>query len=321
MSNEALTWAFKHEMTPIQKLVLIALADYADENGECYPRHETTAQRTCLSLSTVKRSIKGLAEGGYLTKVHQYRDDGRYRSNRYRLNLAKVPTTTPEQVPGQSDPVIRSERTDQGVTVTPIPGHSDTSTGSERAIKNPQLTPIGTPKETSSADAADEQSPAEDTEPREDVEQVCKLLADCIEANGSKRPTVTERWRDAARLLIDRDGKSPQQISWIIQWCQQDEFWRTNVLSMPTLRRQFDRLRLKAQQDSQPRVSKRERENLAFLQQGTAPALTSRERENQAFLNGGQPFGQSFLGSGQSWEGPCDVPGQRALPMFGEVES
>lgn len=298
MSNEALTWAFKQDLPMTQKFVLVALADYADENGECYPRHEATAQRTGSSLSTVKRAIKGLAEDGYLSMAHRYRDDGRYSSNRYKLNLAKAPTA----VPGQRDPVAGSERTDRGFTVNLVPGQSEPSTGSERAIKNPQLTPIGTPKGTSSADAADEQSPAEDPEPREDVEQLCKLLADCIEGNGSKRPAITQRWREAARLLIDRDGKSPQQVAWIIQWCQQDEFWRGNVLSMPTLRRQFDRLRLKAQQDSQPRISKRERENLAFL-------------------NGGQPPAQGFLSGGPSWEDPRDVPGQRALPMFGEVDS
>ena len=32
----------------------------------------------------------------------------------------------------------------------------------------------------------------------------------------------------------------------MIAWCQADEFWRGNILSMPTLRRQYDKLRLAA---------------------------------------------------------------------------
>lgn len=65
--------------------------------------------------------------------------------------------------------------------------------------------------------------------------------------NGCKRPTVTKRWLAAARLLIDRDGRTPEQVEACIRWCQADEFWRTNILSMPKLREQYDRLRLAAQ--------------------------------------------------------------------------
>ena len=32
----------------------------------------------------------------------------------------------------------------------------------------------------------------------------------------------------------------------LIDWCQADSFWKSNVLSMPTFRKQYDRLRLRA---------------------------------------------------------------------------
>jgi hypothetical protein len=82
--------------------------------------------------------------------------------------------------------------------------------------------------------------------PRDDVERVCTHLADRVEANGSKRPTIGKKWRDAARLLMDADGRTEEQVHKAIDWCQEDEFWRGNVLSMPTLRKQFDQLRLAA---------------------------------------------------------------------------
>jgi hypothetical protein len=87
------------------------------------------------------------------------------------------------------------------------------------------------------------------------VERVCAYLADKIEANGSKRPTVTQRWRDAARLMIDVDGRNVDKIMRAIDWCQADEFWRANVLSMPTLRERYDRLRLAAQRNGGARAS------------------------------------------------------------------
>lgn len=84
---------------------------------------------------------------------------------------------------------------------------------------------------------------------REDVERLCAHLADRIEGNGSKRPPINKQWRDAARLMIDNDGRTEDQIHAAIDWCQNDEFWRRNVMSMPTLRKQYDRLRLAAQGD------------------------------------------------------------------------
>jgi hypothetical protein len=86
--------------------------------------------------------------------------------------------------------------------------------------------------------------------PRDDVERVCAHLADRVEENGSKRPNITQAWRDAARLLMDKDGRTEEQVTKAIDWCQGDEFWRSNVLSMPTLRKQFDRLRLAAQRQT-----------------------------------------------------------------------
>ena len=86
----------------------------------------------------------------------------------------------------------------------------------------------------------------EETSVRDDIQRICTHLADRIEANGSKRPAVTARWHDAARLLIDRDGRTEDQIHRAIDWSQDHEFWRSNILSMPKLREKYDQLRLQA---------------------------------------------------------------------------
>jgi hypothetical protein len=82
---------------------------------------------------------------------------------------------------------------------------------------------------------------------REDVERICEHLAARVEGNGAKRPTITEKWRDAARLMLDRDGRTETDVFAAIDWCQADEFWRANILSMPKLREKYDQLRLQAQ--------------------------------------------------------------------------
>jgi hypothetical protein len=94
------------------------------------------------------------------------------------------------------------------------------------------------------AGAADGDAPL-----REDVERLCVQLADRIEGNGSKRPAITQRWRDSARLMLDLDKYTEQQIRTAIDWCQGNEFWRRNVMSMPKLREQYERLRLEAKDE------------------------------------------------------------------------
>lgn len=101
-------------------------------------------------------------------------------------------------------------------------------------------------REQGSISSSAAEQPTQEHQPREDVERLCLHLADRVERNGAKRPTITKRWRDAARLLIDADGRSEEQIRKAIDWCQDDEFWRSNILSMPKLREKYDQLRLKA---------------------------------------------------------------------------
>ena len=99
----------------------------------------------------------------------------------------------------------------------------------------------------------DQKAPAKP--PRPDVERLCVHLADRIEANGSNRPNITQKWRDSARLMLDNDKRTEEQIHTAIDWCQGDEFWRINVMSMPTLRDKYDKLRLAALKDQRGKPS------------------------------------------------------------------
>jgi len=81
---------------------------------------------------------------------------------------------------------------------------------------------------------------------RLDVKALCDRLADGMVANDCLPPTITQGWRDAARLLIDKDGRELSKALALIDWCQADEFWRGNIKSMGKFREQYDTLRLRA---------------------------------------------------------------------------
>lgn len=103
-----------------------------------------------------------------------------------------------------------------------------------------------TPPETETDTEAENTSSAIAADADPTISDLCSHLADWVESNGSKRPTITDRWHTACRLMIERDGRTPDQIRNAIDWCQGDEFWRSNVMSMPKLREKFDQLRLAA---------------------------------------------------------------------------
>ncbi|ECF2183355.1 helix-turn-helix domain-containing protein [Salmonella enterica subsp. enterica serovar Richmond] len=74
---------------PIRKLVLIKLADNANDNGECWPSYQHIADHCECSRSAVRSHIDALIGMGVLTKENRMGiNNGKgYTSNVYYLNL------------------------------------------------------------------------------------------------------------------------------------------------------------------------------------------------------------------------------------------
>ncbi|KXZ15320.1 Replication protein O [Bacillus nakamurai] len=66
----------------------------------------------------------------------------------------------------------------------------------------------------------------------------------------AKKPNL-EKWANEFRLIRERDKRTDQQIKYLINWSQQDSFWKTNILSPASLRKQFDRLVTKIKSDKE----------------------------------------------------------------------
>lgn len=69
MSLKALSWAKEFRTgSPTRKLVLLAVADYADEHGVCWPSQRTIARQTELNERTVRRQLDELEHAGIVTR-------------------------------------------------------------------------------------------------------------------------------------------------------------------------------------------------------------------------------------------------------------
>ena len=70
---------------PAARLVLLKLADRADEAGVCWPGHERTASDTGLSPLSARRATQELEQRGRVKVTRQRDRAGRNVANRYQL--------------------------------------------------------------------------------------------------------------------------------------------------------------------------------------------------------------------------------------------
>ena len=111
MSIKAINEAFKSNLNGNIKLVLLALADCADDNLQCFPSYNHISKKASISISTAKRIIKKLEQIGVLKKQHRFKKGKKQQtSNIYTLTFGGS-TLTPIKV--QNDTTIVSTMTPQ----------------------------------------------------------------------------------------------------------------------------------------------------------------------------------------------------------------
>lgn len=94
MSVEAMSIVWAMTVKPsARKLVLLALANYADEAGTCYPGQTRLAEMTGQSVRSVRDHLVALEDAEIIEREERRRDDGSRTSDRYRLNLPVVDPT------------------------------------------------------------------------------------------------------------------------------------------------------------------------------------------------------------------------------------
>jgi hypothetical protein len=127
------------DVTASQRLVLLALASFTDQNGaNAYPSQSTLARMCCCSRSTVKRALAALIAREVIIPTGK----GRKGAIRYRVSMNHVeahhepdtrPTTTynpskrykPGNYPGKKDSFIyagnrQAIQVDKFSSVTPV---------------------------------------------------------------------------------------------------------------------------------------------------------------------------------------------------------
>lgn len=234
------------DLPPPSRLIMLVLADVAEVGTAEIPERFTPslavlARETGLDRSTVQRHLAALDAAGWMVRSRPTpKEQWEGERTRYRLTIP-----VGFEAPGGQG--VGAEDTHPGRTVHPGVGAQDDGGGRTVRLQKTDLSDQEQITTKTSSSSAKRTTRTDDRPTRVDVEQICRHLADRIEKNGSTRPDIGKKWRTAGRLLLDKDGRTVEQVLRAIDWCQDDEFWRSNILSMPKLREKYDQLRLQAQ--------------------------------------------------------------------------
>lgn len=58
-----------------------------------------------------------------------------------------------------------------------------------------------------------------------------------------------QSWANDIRLAHERDGRDYGLLDKMVTWCQNDSFWKTNILSGAKLRKQYDQMAMRANEE------------------------------------------------------------------------
>jgi hypothetical protein len=113
-----------------QRLLMLALADCANDQGICWPSTQTLAIKTCMDVRTVLRVLKALEQAQWLKIARRSHER---KGNTYELNLGRLNGT-------MSDETLSHDKLSHDKTT---PSHVTKRTKSHDILNNPPHPLIG----------------------------------------------------------------------------------------------------------------------------------------------------------------------------------
>lgn len=223
---------------PTRKLVLLKLADNANDKGECFPSYQHIADHCEVSRRSVISHIDALIKMGLVEKKSRKNQDGS-SSNLYILHLEKgseniSPPSERISPPSENGSLPPSEN------ISPITNHSINQSINHIDLSLQTKTSATSPTKKFSFTEMD-------------LAMAKEMFARIQKLNPNHKQPNFEAWANDIRLLGERDGKSYPEIIDLFEWANQDRFWQANILSPRKLREKWDVLVLQRNRQAKPR--------------------------------------------------------------------
>lgn len=221
---------YDKELTSTQKLLFAEITALTNEKGYCYATNTTLGERFHITDRAVRNALHKLKEQGHITV-----DITKNKAGTFRKIYIKLPTG-------------RNYTSYGGGNLTSA--QNNNITNKQYNINNSML------------------------EKFESIHfQLFREFEFLLKANNPNAKTpdentkTYEKWLNSIRLLNKKDGYSYEDIKKVMVWCQKDEFWKCNILSLPKLREKFGQLYLKVNKKKQTYTQETREQNKQKLKE------------------------------------------------------
>jgi len=116
MSIKVMSWVWEQDLPPLDKIVLMAIADHADDDGYAWPGMKRIAEKCSMEKRTVQRHVEKLQEQQLLKVESRQRNDGSSSSNGYTV----VMNGTNREGVAESHPPMSGMTPPHGTDDTPL---------------------------------------------------------------------------------------------------------------------------------------------------------------------------------------------------------
>ena len=228
-------WILK-DLSLLEKVMLIEIDSLDNENG-CYASNDYFADFFGLSKDRISKVINNLVKRGFVSSELKYKK-GTCIVEKRVLKISRWYRST-----------SKKNRTVGENNDTPT-GEDNSRTLVENAEENKLENKLNSSSQIFEKPKIDDNDVKKKKifEADSDPYLLAKFLEKCITENNPKFPqneSQRQRWAKDFDLMIRRDKIDADDIAEVIDWCQNDSFWRSNILSGKKVREKYQQLRMR----------------------------------------------------------------------------
>ena len=223
------TVRYDNNVVPSAKLLYGEITALCNEKGYCWATNDYFSKLYSVSKRTISTWIKSLCNAGYIS-AELVLDNS---SQKVKMRCLKVEANFDAHLMKTSIPSRKK-----------VPAPHEENFAENNTINNISSSQIFEQPKINDNGIKNKKNFEADSDPY----LLAKFLENNITENNPKFPkseSQRQRWAKDFDLMIRRDKIDADDIAEVIEWCQKDNFWRSNILSGKKLREKYQQLRMK----------------------------------------------------------------------------
>ncbi len=255
------TVRYDNNVIPSAKLLYGEITALCNEKGYCWATNDYFSKLYSVSKRTISTWIKSLCDAGYISAQFVLDNSNQKVKIRclkveanFSAHLMKTSIPSRKKVPEPHEENFAENNTINNISSSQIfGGESPQTIRTQNQQLNQNFTScdfdiqgnkILLKTKISDNGAHNKKIFSSDSDPY----LLARFLEKNIAENNPKFPqseSQRQRWAKDFDLMIRRDKIDADDIAEVIEWCQKDSFWRSNILSGKKLREKYQQLKMK----------------------------------------------------------------------------